>query len=70
MFGQEMLIHNKVGTCNIIYSWNICCSTFFSCYIKEQPCVWNQTQLRLVSCVVHQEMYKTQIDELMARKGE
>jgi hypothetical protein len=32
--------------------------------------VWNQTQLIQVSCVVHQEMYKTQIDELMARKGE
>jgi hypothetical protein len=32
--------------------------------------VLNQTQVRQVSCVVHQEMYKTQIDELMARKGE
>ncbi len=29
-----------------------------------------QIHVRQVSCVAHQEMYKTQIDELMARKGE
>jgi hypothetical protein len=40
-------------------------------YQRATMCeVLNQTQVRQVSCVVHQEMYKTQIDELMARKGE